>query len=305
MISALLGIFLLLIHCQARSEILFIDINSSPTEVASAREAAKLVGETVLVVPGPGKDLKEDLLATLKEMHASKRPLTSLIISGHYSKQQFQSEDKKRSISYSEITQIFRTSPFSQMAKETRHLLLWGCYTARPRAIANWQGLFPELLTLSGFSFAAPNAYTDASTGLIKDILVNGYKAGSSYQLERSIGDITRTVNFLQSNAVIVSGGCYYSTQLGNLSVSGLSECPPSLIERLIYRRKKSFDPYEKSAGKIIIPKELREQSRSHGENGLYRFKVDSVQYGRCFESCPELPDPARVSALCSKYSCD
>lgn len=81
-----------------------------------------------------------------------------------------------------------------------------------------------------------------------------------------------------------------------------LVECPRALINRLIRRRVRSYDPFANAAS---MTPELRSRARSGGEAGLYRFKIDSLQYANCFEMSDELPDPRDIQQLCIAWDCD
>ena len=311
-------LFFLLLCQSVFADILFIDVNDSESEVREARLEARARGENLVVIPkatnsAPLADqLRETLNDSLFDHAFSDQKFSTVIVSGHYANSRFYGENHGRNqeLTYSEISSIFREPRFAPVRESVETLMLWGCYTARPRAIADWNNLFPNVEMLAGFNFAAPSSNTIASPRIMRNLLRASRNNISDNRLRRSIQTLVNMTDgsedpydvFNMTNIAIVAGSCYMSSRLGNMRENRLVECPPSLIQQLINRRRRSFDPFDNGSP---TNQELSSRARSSGENGLYRFKIDSIQYGRCFERTSQLPDPEEVRALCYRYNCD
>lgn len=311
----MLSIFSLTIHLllstipKAQAEIVFVDVNDSQSEIKAARLAAKERGEELIVIPEKRSDktpLEKQLKEKLDQLVKDKKSLSALIISGHYSKSRFYGEkDKHLSLSFDQVSKLMENPDYKEMRENVSDLLLWGCYSARPKSLADWQALFPNLTVLAGFNFAAPKSQTLASPGLMSEILKKSKSILEDDRWEKAITSLTKTLNYIYTSSVIVVRNCYYSSQLGALELEDIIECPPELIEKLIARKKVAFDPYLKASKLKEIPEELKKSARSHGPSGLYRFKVDCSQYQSCFSQTKDLPSKNAIANLCQKFHCD
>lgn len=303
---------LFFIATSAYADILFIDVNNSTTEVTEARREARRRGETLVVVPARNstETIENELKSVLFAQVMAGKTFSTLVVSGHYSRQKFIGESNGREISYSRLSSILREPRFSSVRSGIESVLLWGCYTARPRAIADWHSLLPNTQMLAGFNFAAPSSNTIAAPRIMRNILQMSHDNINDRRLVRRVQNFVNLTQgnedpydlFSMTNLAVVVRGCYVSSKIGVLNANRLTECPPSLISRLISRRRRSYDPYLNANQS---DPELRQRARSHGETGLYRFKVDSEQYYNCFLGNAELPDPSEIQRLCAQYDCD
>lgn len=303
-------LFLLLLSTNAWADILFVDLNNSASEVTEARAEARRRGERLVVLPQSSttESFEQQIRNALTAQTNAKKTFSTVILSGHYARQKFYGDSGE--IPFGRLSAVFKDPQFSNIRKGVDSLLLWGCYTARPRAIADWKALLPGTQMLAGFNFAAPPSTALSSPRIMRNILRLSH---DNIRDRRLIGRVQELVNLTQgkedpynffgnTNLAVVIRGCYVSSKIGNIREEDLMECPPSLIDRLIKRRKRSYDIY---ANATLSSAELETKARSHGEEGLYRFKVDAQQYAKCFEASGDLPDPAEILALCAHYRCD
>lgn len=307
-------ILLFAISTSVNADILFIDMNNSVSEVIEAKKEAKRRGEELIVVPrrNANGSVSEQLSSVLFERVLSGKNFKTLIVSGHYGDGKFYGENhgKSQSMTYSQLATVIRDPMLSSVRENIDTLLLWGCYTARPRAISDWQGLLPNTEMLAGFNFAAPTSKTIASPRMMRNLLKASYDNINDRELVRRMKEFVNATErnekyydiFNMTNPVFVTAGCYISPKIGNISVDHLVECPPSMIDRLIKRRKRSYDPFLNANSSSV---ELRKRARSHAEDGLYRFKIDSLRYKNCFSMSSQLPHPDEVSELCRDFKCD
>lgn len=312
--NKLLVLIVLLISIQVRADILFIDMNNSASEVAVARAEARRRGVDLVIVPQRGSraSVKVQLEEALNDRFLSGPQFSSLIVSGHYGDGKFYGENfgATQSLTYSELATVFRDPMNAPLREGIDSLLLWGCYTARPRAISDWQGLFPGAEMIAGFNFAAPSAQTIASPRMMRNVLRMSYEEINNRRLISRVDDFINMTEgredfydlFSMTNSVVVAHGCYISSKTGYISVDRLEECPPSMIDRLIKRKRRSYDPFLNANSSS---REMRERARSHGESGLYRFMIDSKRYANCFRASSLLPDPSEVDRLCRQFDCN
>jgi len=312
--------FFLLCWCFATSafaDILFVDMNSSASEVAAARREAERRGEAFVVVPtgAPTKPIDQIIQDALKQQVAKKRSFSSLIVSGHYTRAGNQGKfygtanGTDVQITYARLSQILMDPAVASIRRNVKSLLLWGCYTARPRAIADWKGLLPGTKLVAGFNFAAP-----PSTALSSPVLMRNVLRLQSHLNDRNlINNVVGLLNLTQgketpynffgnTNLTLVVQGCYLTSNMGRIDEEDLTECPPSLLNRLVRRRVRSFDPYANATSPTA---ELLQRARSHGETGLYRFRMDAIQYVNCFKLRDDLPSPEQINELCARFDCN
>lgn len=310
--SKLLCLLIVLCCTSAYADILFIDVNDSASEITEARREARRRGEALVIVPSRNSTatIEDELKRVLFAQVMANKTFSTLVVSGHYSRQKFMSETNSREISYSKLSSILRDPRYRSIRSGIDSVLLWGCYTARPRAIADWHALLPNTQMLAGFNFAAPSSNTIASPRIMRNILQMSHDNMNDRRIVRRVQNFVNLTQgsedpydlFSMTNLAVVVRGCYVSSKIGVLDASRLTECPPSLISRLISRRRRSYDPYLNANQS---DPELRQRARSHGETGLYRFKVDSEQYYNCFLGNSELPDPTEIQRLCAQFDCN
>lgn len=310
-----LAVLLLLVCTNAFADILFVDINQSTSEVTAARKEAARRGERLVVVPPENSTapIEEDLRTAMRAHTKSGRTFSTLIVSGHYSQQRFYGKNRGRDleITYTRLNGVLRDPQFADIRKSIRSVLLWGCYTARPRAIADWKALLPRTQLLAGFNFAAPPSTALSSPVLMRNVLRISEDHLTDRQLIKRVQGLLNFTEgreepynfFGNTNLALVVRGCYITSNMGRLAEDELTECPTSLVARLTKRRVRSFDPYKRGD---LADEALRRRARSSGEEGLYRFKMDQLQYGNCFSSFPLLlPSREEINALCERWDCD
>lgn len=305
--------FLAISNC-AFADILFVDMNNSVSELTEARREARRRGENLIVVPNRNqtKPVSEQLEEVLFSQALSGDSFSTMIVSGHYGDGKFYGENHGRTqnLRYSELATIMRDPMIASIRNGVDTLILWGCYTARPRAISDWQGLFPQTQMIAGFNFAAPSSNTIASPRMMRNVLKTSYDNINDRRLVSRMRDFINATEGNEqyydivgmTNPVFITRGCYISPRIGNIPVSRLVECPPSMIERLIMRRRRSYDPFVNANSS---DPEIRRRARSSTESGLYRFKIDSLRYGACFGMSSQLPSTDEVISLCNQLQCD
>lgn len=307
-------LLLLILPLSAFADILFVDMNNSQSEVAEARREARRRGENLVVIPSSrsSSSVKDQLNDALFGKVLKGEAFSTLVVSGHYADGKFYGENhgRRQNLTYSELASVFRDSINAPARAGVESLLLWGCYTARPRAISDWQGLFPNTEMIAGFNFAAPSAQTIASPRMMRNVLRMSHEEINNRRLISRVDEFINLTQgnedyydlFAMTNSVVVARGCYMSSKTGFISVDQLQECPQSMIERLIKRKRRSYDPFVNANSSNA---DIRSRARSHGESGLYRFMIDSQRYANCFRSTSSLPDPSEVSQLCQRFNCN
>lgn len=155
----------------ARADILFIDLNNGPGEIAAAQRAAQKRGEKLIIYKGtPNQtqtDLEEDLTRKLSELKGQKVSLSSVVVSGHDGNGHFFGLNGE--ISSESLNQSFKKS---EMGDNVRSLMLWGCYTGTPGALEqHWKKAMPNVNMVAGFEGSAPANTQAASANLLQDAL--------------------------------------------------------------------------------------------------------------------------------------
>ena len=165
----LLPFLFLFLSVKASADILFLDLNNAPLEIAAARRAAAARGERLIVIPADGETLRGDNLAEeLAELKNQNVRLTSMVISGHDGNGAF--SGTRGNLSEEEVRGALQANP--PMADTIRSLLLWGCYTATPASIELvWKQAFPNLVAVAGFDGSAPLSDKPGSSTYLEDFL--------------------------------------------------------------------------------------------------------------------------------------
>lgn len=299
---------LCLIYCSlTRADIIFVDVNDSKSELQEASKIAKKLGVKLWIIPSKpdSTDLSKELAQTLETMSREKRSLDSMVVSGHYNGKKFYGEGKSsgRSITPSQIQQIFSRPEFKEKRMELNNLLLWGCYSARPVAMDFWTRLFPELQVLTGFNFAAPSSRTEAGPNLMYDVLLRFSEAMTQEALKTQIEAVVNSYAFKITHGVVYTRECYESSTLGSMELKSSSECPDILIKGLKKRAAEMYYPYVEPVQKVLAAEE-RKKICSHRGSHLGRFCIDAARYTKCFDDSNELPKAFEVHQLCHKYGC-
>lgn len=173
--------YLLLAVSAARADVLFIDLNNGPGEIAAAQKAAARRGEKLIVYKGLKRgpnsqshpiftenNLAEDLNRVIGELKTKNISLSSLVISGHDGNGHFMGANGD--INADELTQIFENN--SPVGENVRSLYLWGCYTATPGALdQHWKKTLPNVDMVAGFDGSAPANTQKASADFLQDTL--------------------------------------------------------------------------------------------------------------------------------------
>ena len=147
------ALFFTLLTSAARADVLFLDFNNAPLEIAAAQRGASSHNpiETVIVIPGSGggrkltSDMIRDRLEALKRQGTS---ISSVVISGHDGNGAF--DGTQGTMSDRVMQDVFSEYP-SVMGK-TRSVLLWGCYTTNLGSLdAHWRKVFPQVTVFAGY----------------------------------------------------------------------------------------------------------------------------------------------------------
>lgn len=239
------SLFCFLVSIQVQADILFLDVNNSPAEIAAAKKAAKSRGENLIVLPSAGtvgQDVlnKKTLDQKLAELNRSNTKLSSVIISGHDGNGYF--TGNFGNISASDVGKSFADNP--QVADGIKGLFLWGCYTSTPGSIdMNWKKTFNNLDVIVGFDGIAPAGNKLAGQKYLEDALIKQKKM-SEVKNEQELGQIFKKLQFTNTvNASICSKDFYVSKSVVS-TISKLKEmCNPIEEAKL----REVFDCYNES----------------------------------------------------------
>jgi hypothetical protein len=244
----------------AIADILMLDFNGNNSTIAAAREAAKLRGEKVIVIPKHGKKLKQisfkNEIARLKKNGTS---VSSIIFSGHDGGGHF--SGKNGNMSKSDVKNVM--SQFPEMAKGVDSLILRGCYTATPgeaMALENdsWNGIFPELKMIAGYIGSAPSSEKDFSKSFIEEILnleSKIYMESSAKNVEKMFENISyseKTTNSIAYRSCNNNEYRYIARNLQNKGVGAMSQdeikkmCNKKEINSQLSIVNKYYDAVEK-----------------------------------------------------------
>lgn len=339
-------ILTLLVSHQARAEILFIDLNGAPEEVAAAERAAKVRGEKLIVWPQRTAETKKAVALAeaelnksnteytkkcstdeaakgvqcanlaqerakkytslrqargqtkinydiakekLAELSKNKVDVSSLIISGHDGTGMFTG-------AYGQLgaEQLGALGEeFPEVFKNTRGLMLWGCYTGTPGSIlGRWKKSFPNAELIAGYDGRAPLANSPSSSVYLEDVLVKEKeltKIKDKNELEKAFKKI-KDVNNVHS---ALCAGDIFVNKMGAADVNALK----GMCENLpIAKWNERLTCYKAGQpGCENVPKDT-----AAGELRQIYNEVHAVDH--CRELAPEksvgLPEPGGVLRL-------
>lgn len=199
----------------AHADILFLDMNNAPQEIAAARRAAAARGERVIVLPDPSQPtarreygfLKEQLEQELQRLKTQRANISSVVISGHDGTGSFSGDHG--SIKAEDLRSAFsKAKPVGDNAKS---LLLWGCYTATPGSIEfRWKDTLPGVAAVAGYDGSAPAKERLGSHTYLEDFLK---KENSLLQI-RDTRQLAAAYNSIRNINVMKAAACINDTYL-------------------------------------------------------------------------------------------
>ncbi len=209
----ILGIILLSSQL-ATADILFLDMNNAPLEIAAARRAAAARGESVIVIPGPTQRAanrngfrKEQLDQELQRLKSQRANISSVVISGHDGNGSFSGD--LGSIGAEDLRSAFAKA--KPVGDNARSLLLWGCYTATPGSIEfRWKDSLPGVVAVAGYDGSAPARERLGSHTYLEDFL----KKEKSLLQIRDARQLAAAYNSIRNINVMKAAACVNDTYL-------------------------------------------------------------------------------------------
>ncbi len=197
----------------ARADILFLDMNKAPLEIAAARRAAAARGERLIVIPNPSSAVdsqrmtSEKLGEELQRLKAQSVNLSSVVISGHDGNGHFGGGNG--SITSAALREAFDKA--KPLGNNVRSLLLWGCYTATPGSIEfRWKASLPNVAAVVGFDGTAPSKERLGSQTYLEDFLT---RERSLLEI-RDANQLAAAYNRIRNIGLMQSAACVNDTYL-------------------------------------------------------------------------------------------
>ncbi len=206
----LLSLFLS-VSSVANADILFLDMNKAPLEIAAAKRAAAARGEKLIVIPAPGNSSSgmtiEQFGQELQLLKAQKVSLSSVVVSGHDGNGNFSGDNG--SLSATHIRDAFEKA--KPVGDNVRSLLLWGCYTTTPGSIEfRWKNALPNVSAVIGFDGSAPSKERLGSHTYLEDYL----KREESLLKIRDARQLAAAYNSIRNIKLMKSAACINDTYL-------------------------------------------------------------------------------------------
>jgi len=220
---------------EARADILFIDANNSPAEVAEARRAAIARGEKLLVVPEHAeagaldKDfLNQRVVAALK----TGRTFDSIIVSGESIGDKFMG--KNGAITAEEISDVVHNNPV--LLKTVHSIYGLGCYSASFSMAIRWKTMMPGLKMIVGYDGQAPKNIRQSGLDFLYGALLKEktiIDANNNEQSRKDIEKIIRSIpDFNMNHDVVYTENACFSSNFKSITPEDFtSRCTPQSFD--------------------------------------------------------------------------
>ena len=183
--------------------VLFVDTNSSPSEVSGAAKAACLRGEAFFKLPKQGDSIEpESLNKEFIKLASQKKSIVSMIVSGHNGGGHF--HGIQGYIGKDEIIKSLKESYKNQpdLLNNLQSVYMWGCWSMGPSEVEIWKKELPSIKLAAGFIDMGPLNTTQASHTVLNGLLVKEKALileADEKKLKRTIGSIENWFNMVFS----------------------------------------------------------------------------------------------------------
>jgi hypothetical protein len=281
----------------AHADILFIDLNNSPLEIAKAQEAAKVRGEKLVVIPTQewvnattpprflnAKDLSDLIHSALKEGHV----FDSLVLSGEHEVDNFFGTNGK--MSKVEFGQILTSTP--ALTSTLRSVYGWGCYDDTLEMARWFWPLIPHLEMVAGVDGQGDKHNEPAGLTYLFGALTQEKKITQASDEKKSKNEIERLIRaipgFNQNNSVVYTQNACYSKNYGDIDSASIAQsCSEQVHESLVDSAHDFFPMIYAPAKAEAVPCQTN--------NSWLRSYYDSL---RDHDHCALIPGPNETSFI-------
>ena len=153
------------------------------------------------------------LLGTkLKELAKKHVKLTSLVISGHSSGDEFYGQFADKTFGRDDILNALESAP--EIRNSIHSIFLWGCYGGTESNSLYWKNSDSKLNLVVGFSATAPLSTQSPSYYLLGDALIRAEELAGKNDL-RSVRKMLLSLNSVnQTPATLLVGKCFVGTEV-------------------------------------------------------------------------------------------
>jgi hypothetical protein len=198
-------LFLLLSFSYAKADVLFIDLDKASGEIVAAKEAAKKIGEKLIIIPtGDEKITDENLLKLFEKID---KPISQIIISGHGGSGVYGGSSGE--ISYQALKKAFDSEELSEYFQNTFSMHLWGCYSVTPLTIdLYWKNILPALKVIDGFKKRSPADPKPYNSSFLKDMILESEQV----QLLDTVKASQRILNAINKRKFLAPAAFYQNS---------------------------------------------------------------------------------------------
>lgn len=280
----------ILFSLNAKTDILFLDLNDAPGEIKSARQAAEARGEKLIVIPNENQKKQVTLAQIKKELNAYKASssgvsfegFTSIVISGHDGYGAF-SGSRKGEQFYSDIEnfqEIFKEN--KSLFKNTRSVSLWGCRTTNMGSVASyWQNSgLPEDIVFAGFDDSGPSKTREANHQYLSTFLLNDKELNRAKK-ETEVAEVMKKIKgFNLTNASICSSKFFIDKVNGKLRIQN----------------------YEHLENECDLRKQINLKKQIEEMNCAYNRPKECPMNNERYDRLNNLSEVLRSKAICRGY---
>lgn len=157
------------------SDVVFVDVNRQAIERIALEDTASKYGEGVIPVGGTGRaQMLAFLEENLRRAERGEISMDVLVISGHSGGRDFHgARVGSNAITFEDIETLSRKYP--RAFAQVRHAMFLSCFSGGRVRSAEWETLFPNIISVAGFSGRGPSGAPSAN--FAADVLEHLLKA--------------------------------------------------------------------------------------------------------------------------------
>jgi hypothetical protein len=191
-------LFIFLLSTSARAEMIFLDLNDAPQEIAACREGVQTANmrsernENLHIVNPKARprqrgedsyksDTYHALRAKIVELRSRGVPIDSIVISGEDGSGEFFGSQGK--LPYHEFHALVREFP--DVEKTLKTAAVWGCYTTTVNGSEQyWLNRMPNMQFTMGFTTQGPNKTRPGNHALLKQFCERRQEAAQATTMD-------------------------------------------------------------------------------------------------------------------------